>query len=566
MLSRLFKPLNIVCILCYILFMGFAFNSKIVDALVLYVTEQNSKPVYVTKKKQYAPIVGQDDKKNKPLIAIRYSTTKQNSDIETSEDSNLSGLEDNDGKDLEDCEEEGAETPQIEEDESTPANANTSAASIAKEDVLTLESSVVKVTEAAKSVEKTSSTKKSTTKSDEKVLSSKKSVENPIDQIKEATIKKASSSSKDDGTPASAKAYIDAIAKKPWEYAELIDRYIVQYDHETYIVLTIRPSLQKMMDNILAKYDTRIAAGILEDPFTGEILALSSSHKNKILDIESESYKTDNWCFKSTFPVASIMKIITASAGIDTGKITSNSNFLAYKKSYMKVWKAFASSHNGVFGSVAKKAGRPAVKKYAEAYGFNKNFFFDLPVGKSVMELSTNTVKMGQDAAGLNRDFLVSPMHVASIVSTVLNRGKTLKPYLVDYVVRKGKVVFKRRPFQLAQPIKETTAREIYKMMYATTAVGTGKKGFGGYKRCPDLAKICGGKTGTLTGASPNYLFTWFGGFTKAMGRDLCIVTLSGQKNHNGTKAASIAGQIAYELYMKRQGNDEETQTVASTK
>ncbi len=169
---------------------------------------------------------------------------------------------------------------------------------------------------------------------------------------------------------------------------------------------------------------------------------------------------------------------------------------------------------------------------------------------------------MGQDAAGLNRDFLVSPMHVASIVSTILNRGKTLKPYLVDYVVRKGKVVFKRRPFQLAQPIKESTAREIYKMMYATTAVGTGKKGFGGYKKCPTLSKMCGGKTGTLTGASPNYLFTWFGGFTKVTGRDLCIVTLSGQKNHSGTKAASIAGQIAYELYMKRQ-NDNATEVAS---
>lgn len=549
MLSRLLKPLNIVCILCYMLFMGFAFNSKIVDALVLYVTEQDGKPVYVTKKKQYAAIAGQDDKKNKPLIAIRYNTKKHDTEIEADEDSSLSGLEDNDGKDLEDCEEKGVEPPQSEEEEdTTPANAK-AADKVSDNDVLTLESSVTKVSKAVKAVEKTSSVKK----------------ENPLDKIKEVTIQKASSA-KDESTPASAKAYIDAIAKMPWEYAELLDRYIVQYDPDTYIVLTIRPSFQKMLDNILAKYNTRIAAAILEDPFTGEILALSSSHKNKVLDIESEKYKTDNWCFKATFPIASIMKIITASAGIDTGKITSNSNFLAYKKSYMKVWKAFASSHNGVFGSVAKKAGRATVKKYAEAYGFNKNFFFDLPVGKSVMELSTNNVQMGQDAAGLNRDFLVSPMHVASIVSTVLNRGKTLKPYLVDYVVRKGNVVFKRRPFQLAQPIKETTAREIYKMMYATTAVGTGKKGFGGYKKCPDLAKICGGKTGTLTGASPNYLFTWFGGFTKAMGRDVCIVTLSGQKNHSGTKAASIAGQVAYELYMKRHSSDDETKTVASAK
>ncbi|HNW12749.1 MAG TPA: penicillin-binding transpeptidase domain-containing protein, partial [Candidatus Rifleibacterium sp.] len=223
---------------------------------------------------------------------------------------------------------------------------------------------------------------------------------------------------------------------------------------------------------------------------------------------------------------------------------------------YMTVWKAFANSHNGVFGRIAKKIGRDVLEKYTAAFGFNKPFFFDLPVGKSLADLPNDQIKLGQAAAGLNRDFLVSPMHVASIVSTVLNRGKTMKPYLVDYVVRKNKVIFRRKPFQLAQPIKPNTAREIYKMMYGTTSVGTGKKGFGGYSSCPDLATICGGKTGTLTGASPNYLFTWFGGFTKATGRDLCIVTLSGQPNHSGTKASSIAGQISYELYMKRQGKD----------
>ena len=545
MLSRLFKPHNIVCILCYILFMGFAFNSKMVDALVLYVTEDNGKPIYVTKKKEYAALVGQE-KNPRPLVAIKYSIKSQELNSDTNEiSSELNGLEDNDGKDLDNSEEEKAEIPtNTEEDDSTAEKIDTpkTASIIKEEDELKLESSIVKLPE--KPVITPVKTDKET--------------KNPLDEIKEVTIQKKTNNSSDDDTPASAKAYIDAIYKNKWEYAELSDRYIVNYDKDTYIVLTIRPGLQKMLENILAKYDTRISVGIIEDPFTGEILALASSHKNKVLSIEDDNFKTSNWAFKATFPVASIFKIITAAAGIDTGKITSNSNFLAYKKSYMKVWKAFASSHNGVFGSVAKKAGRETVNKYATAFGFNKNFFFDLPVGKSVCKLSTNKTQMGQDAAGLNKDFLVSPMHVASIVSTVLNRGKTLKPYLVDYVVRKGKIVFKRRPFQLAQPIKESTAREIYKMMYATTAVGTGKKGFGGYKKCPTLSKICGGKTGTLTGASPNYLYTWFGGFTKATGRDLCIVTLSGQKNHSGTKAASIAGQIAYELYMKRHENNTE--------
>ena len=553
MISRLFKPLNIVCILCYIMFMGFAFNSKIVDALVLYVSEKNGKPIYVTKKKEYAAVTGYE-KGSKPLVAVRYKTDSY-AKVEHEDDnaSMMSSLEDNDGKELDDSEEDKVEVPQrADEDNTTPESVSKSASAVVAslpDEELKLESSVVKAVNTAKSVESKINSKKTGT----------------VDDIKEVQISKKTSD-KDDSVPASIKTYIDAIAKKPWEYAELLDRYIVQYDKDTYIVLTIRPSLQNMMEGILKKYDTRISAGIIQDPATGEILALSSSHKNKVLSIEDPKFKTDNWAFKATFPVASIFKIITSAAGIDTGVITSNSNFLAYKKTYMKVWKAFASSHNGVFGQVAKKAGRNTVKKYGEAFGFNKNFFFDLPVGKSVFELPTQNEKMGQAAAGLHNDFLVSPMHVASIVSTVLNRGKTLKPYLVDYVVRKSKVVFKRRPFQLAQPIKESTAREIYKMMYATTAVGTGRKGFGGYKKCPDLAKICGGKTGTLTGASPNYLFTWFGGFTKATGRDLCIVTLSGQKNHAGTKAASIAGQVAYELYMRTHDDDAPAATTKTAK
>ncbi|HMM61648.1 MAG TPA: penicillin-binding transpeptidase domain-containing protein, partial [Candidatus Rifleibacterium sp.] len=274
---------------------------------------------------------------------------------------------------------------------------------------------------------------------------------------------------------ASAITYIDAVSKNKWEFATLFDRYIVRYDSETYIVLTVRPALQKMLENILERYSNRIGVAIIQDPASGEILAMSSSHRGIVTPIEAEEFKTDNWALKPTFPVASIFKIVTGAAAIDTGKITSESSFLAWGKTYMTVWKAFANSHNGVFGRIAKKIGRDVLEKYTAAFGFNKPFFFDLPVGKSLADLPNDQIKLGQAAAGLNRDFLVSPMHVASIVSTVLNRGKTMKPYLVDYVVRKNKVIFRRKPFQLAQPIKPNTAREIYKMMYGTTSVGTGK-------------------------------------------------------------------------------------------
>ena len=72
--------------------MGFAFNSKMVDALVLYVTEDNGKPIYVTKKKEYAALVGQE-KNPRPLVAIKYSIKSQELNSDTNEiSSELNGL------------------------------------------------------------------------------------------------------------------------------------------------------------------------------------------------------------------------------------------------------------------------------------------------------------------------------------------------------------------------------------------------------------------------------------------------------------------------------------------
>ncbi len=532
MVSNYFKPLNIICVLLYIAFMGIALDSQVVDALVLFVSEQNNKPVYVSGVIEKTEAANTTTTEQKPIIAIRYRSTDSQS-LATG------ALQQNAENTL-------TTTSATVEADSSPVG-ETSITSI---DMVTTEAANARNDDTAsfEIAYKSAAVEATTSKEPAKVEAL---------QPKVTSTPSLLPSNDSEGTGnASALTYINSISKNKWEYATLLDRYIVRYDSETYVVLTIRPTLQKMLEGIFERFSNRIGAGIIQDPSTGEILAMTSSHRGQVTSVETDEFKTDNWALKPTFPVASIFKIITGAAALDTGKITTESNFLAWGKTYMAVWKAFANSHNGVFGRIARKIGRDVLEKYTSAFGFNKTFFFDLPVGKSLAALPNDQIKLGQAAAGLNRDFLVSPMHVASIVSTVLNRGKTMKPYLVDYVVRKNKVIFRRKPFQLAQPIKATTARDIYRMMYGTTAVGTGKKGFGGYRSCPDLAKICGGKTGTLTGASPNYLFTWFGGFTKATGRDLCIVTLSGQPNHSGSKASAIAGQISYELYMKRQGKD----------
>lgn len=341
---------------------------------------------------------------------------------------------------------------------------------------------------------------------------------------------------------------LKALPERPWTYHPGLDRYVVRYDADTLIVLTIRPSLQKLLEQMYTPYSCKLGAAIVQDPTTGAILAMTSFDGTQTLSPTDPAFKTDNWALQPTFPIASLFKIITAAAGIEKRQVSPNSSIKLGKKWRMTLWEAFAKSHNGVFGIVGRSVGQHALQAYANAFGFNQPFFFDLPVEPSRAELPASAVKLGEAAAGLNRTFEISPIHAASIVSTILNRGRQMKPYLVDYVMKGNRVIFRRKPFPVAQPLSARAAQEIYEMMKTTTTHGTGKRGFSGYHECPELATMCGGKTGTLTGTNPHLLFTWFGGFTRAAGRDLSIVFLVGQPGFTKLRAATLAGRFAYEL------------------
>lgn len=352
-----------------------------------------------------------------------------------------------------------------------------------------------------------------------------------------------------DGRQLSILEVIKLLPNRPWRYDAGLDRYVVDYNADTRIVMTIKPAIQRLVENAFKHYTTKMGAAVIQDPATGAILALTSFDGRHTLSPDSPGFITDNWALKATFPVASIFKIITASAGIDRQKVVPASRIRIGRRASLELWRAFAKSHNGVFGVVGRAVGKSVLLAYANAFGFNRPFYFDLPVTKSVADIPESGVKLGEAAAGLNREFEVSPMHVSSIISTVLNRGRMMKPYLVDYIVHKGQVVFRRQPFPLAQPVPAGVATQIYEMMRTTTIHGTGKRGFACYKNCPELANMSGGKTGTLTGTDPHYLFTWFGGFTRTGGRDLAMTVLVGQPGFSRVRAASLAGRIAYELY-----------------
>ncbi|HOT27203.1 MAG TPA: penicillin-binding transpeptidase domain-containing protein [Candidatus Ozemobacteraceae bacterium] len=589
MISTSIKSLNLLCIVGYLMFMTLAIDSSIVDALVFFVSEENGTAVFTTGAVRTTSL-GKPDAgpagfaavqfKSLPLsgsgrvetAAMRTSTASQTSSMSITMNAGLA-MKNTSGAAMIEAsvaaaagESHEMAAPHEEVIEEANGAASFTADALATTDDDESGEDGEECASGSEDIDgDTPETTVATVNSDNqspvidmrpevKPASAMAPVSVPMVAPAPAAVTPESSAAQAanapvDGRQLSILEVIRLLPSRPWRYDPGLDRYVVDYNADTRIVMTIRPALQRLVESAFKHYTTKMGAAVIQDPETGAILALTSSEGRNVLSPDSPGFITDNWALKATFPVASIFKIITAAAGIDRQKVVPASRIRIGRKASLELWRAFAKSHNGVFGVVGRAVGKSVLLAYANAFGFNRPFYFDLPVTKSVADIPDSGVKLGESAAGLNREFEVSPMHVSSIVSTVLNRGRMMKPYLVDYIVHKGQVVFRRQPFPLAQPIPSGVATQIYEMMRTTTIHGTGKRGFACYKTCPDLATASGGKTGTLTGTDPHYLFTWFGGFTRTGGRDLALTVLVGQPGFSSVRAASLAGRIAYELY-----------------
>ncbi|OQA09187.1 MAG: Stage V sporulation protein D [bacterium ADurb.Bin374] len=585
MISTSIKSLNLLCIVGYLMFMTLAIDSSIVDALVFFVSEENGTAVFTTGAVRTTSL-GKPDAgpsgfaavqfKSLPLSgsgrgetsAMRTSSASQTPAVNIAMNAGLS-LKNTSGAAMiqaaipaaGNSHEMATPHEEVIEEASGVASFTADALAAADDDEAgedgeecASESGEIDGDAAEASVAAAHADKQAPVigmRPEVKPASAMAPVSLPM-VAPAATPEPAAAQTANapvDGRQLSILEVIRLLPSRPWRYDPGLDRYVVDYNADTRIVMTIKPALQRLVESAFKHYTTKMGAAVIQDPSTGAILALTSFDGRNTLSPDSPGFITDNWALKATFPVASIFKIITASAGIDRQKVVPASRIRIGRKASLELWRAFAKSHNGVFGVVGRAVGKSVLLAYANAFGFNRPFYFDLPVTKSVADIPDSGVKLGEAAAGLNREFEVSPMHVSSIVSTVLNRGRMMKPYLVDYIVHKGQVVFRRQPFPLAQPIPTGVATQIYEMMRTTTTHGTGKRGFACYKSCPSLANMSGGKTGTLTGTDPHYLFTWFGGFTRTGGRDLALTVLVGQPGFSSVRAASLAGRIAYELY-----------------
>ena len=327
---------------------------------------------------------------------------------------------------------------------------------------------------------------------------------------------------------------------------------------------TFDPKAHDEMADVYLRYQPDYACFVAIDVESGAILNLTSFIKS--------NEQWDNLVLRSDYPAASVFKMVTAAAGLDTGKLLPTtvipfngksttlykSQIFNHKKNKWTrnptLKESFAKSVNAVFGQIGVfKLGADGLQKYANRFGFDKTLKsdFNLPPSRVGLDFDTK-FEIAEAASGYTKDITLSPIHAAQLAAIVANDGKMVTPYMVESVVGVDGIRLYQAPdSRLAdQVISPAAARQMRSLMRETTRIGSARKSFSGlsrYKVYKDM-KI-GGKTGSLTGFSPKGRHDWFVGYAEKDGKRIAYASLIINKEKWYVRSAYVARQFIYHYF-----------------
>ena len=325
---------------------------------------------------------------------------------------------------------------------------------------------------------------------------------------------------------------------------------------------TLDPVLQQFLFQRLDRKNSRYIGIVVMDPADGRVLAMAGYDK---------ANPDGNPCLDSRFPAASIFKIITAAAAVETRDLEPDS-ILNFRGGMHTLYKSqidanpakhanrvtlkdsFARSINPIFGKLgALYVGPDVLGAYADAFGFNREIDFELPIRPSRLELSGQRFEVAEIASGFNRTTRISPLHGAMIAAVILNRGRLIEPSVVDWIVNdSGQTVYQTKTEFGDQVIEPETAKILLELMQATVKSGTAHKEFQKHHGDKVLSRLeIGGKTGSMGDGSAETRYDWFVGYARephAKGQVVFAVVVA-HEDYIGTRAAAYAAMAIKEYF-----------------
>ncbi|MBU0700854.1 hypothetical protein KKE26_06135 [bacterium] len=344
------------------------------------------------------------------------------------------------------------------------------------------------------------------------------------------------------------------------------NEYTMNIGHKKRAISTLLPFLQNTAVDLFQQYKIPVGAVVALDPSTGAILAMASKGNDSLnhhLPL----------ALSSSYPAASIFKIVTLSAALEHETIHPDDILKATKRlKYDGKWiqdssnvhigpisvgGALSKSCNTAFAAMAVDVGYPHLEEYAAKFGFNSKLGLDIPIEVSSAIISDETYNIAASGAGFG-DINMSPLHGALIAASIANKGQVMKPTLIKQIVdTEGRVLTIPASQVMRTPITSETA-EIIKTMMIQTVHGEGNahKAFYDRRGNPYIPGIkIAGKTGSLSCKTQPKNCTWFVGFAPADDPEIAIAVLIVNYDTWRAKACTVTRKLLEAYFENKDKN-----------
>jgi penicillin-binding protein A len=364
----------------------------------------------------------------------------------------------------------------------------------------------------------------------------------------------------------------DDLAGKEDEFASILSGLESRDREGNDVVTNLDVSGTQAAVNALAG---RKGAVVAMEPKTGKVRVMVSvpEYNPNLIPSDFGQLNRDpnqpllNRTTQELYPPGSTFKVVTATAALDSGKITPNtvidasspktisgvplSNAGGEQFGPISATDALTNSVNTYWAQVGERIGRDTLVEYMRRYGFYADPKLDYPDDQKIPSgiingkgdyvtdgFDVGRVAIGQ--GGLEGEVRAGPLQMAEVAATVANGGRLMEPQLTDRIVRKdGRVKERIQPDLQSVVMSPKTADELTNMMSRVVEEGTGT--------AAALAGIrVAGKTGTAeVGVNREFTQPWFICFAPVEDPRMAVaVTVERTTGQGGTVAAPIAKSV----------------------
>lgn len=381
------------------------------------------------------------------------------------------------------------------------------------------------------------------------------------------------------------------------------------------VALTIDANLQRIAEDSLERniikireggfgesYEAKTGAVVVTNVNTGEILAMASYPDYEVGlfydGISSQKYNEYqeagafyNRAAQGTYPPGSIYKMITAVAGLETGKVTiqemindngpfyvtDDPNYTKHPKCWyfnsygrghgrLNVVGAIMKSCNYYFYEVSNRIGVETLAEFARYFGFGKKTGIEISESfgtvpdRSLVDRHWSKADTASASIGQGVD-TGTPVQMAKYISMIANGGHPIDLTLVKSVIKSNGTQVSQTELdeyeakKLGRTIEKTEDKNI--SQETINAIHEGmrsvaeEEGGTAYSVFKDFAIELGGKTGSaeMTSSKDSRdVYAWFAGFAPYDNPELAVVVMV-EKGGHGYYTGEVVRDIMTEYF-----------------